>query len=410
MLLDLYRVHPETKNTLIESIESFDGRLWLSYQAAKEFIRNINKVKSDSKKIFPEIKTIQEDLCDTLKTATQKIISKKVLNKEFIQEFESKALVLLEELREHLDSSETKHIEELKTDSILNWVSNSFDNAIGEPIPDEERASWNAEAQKRIEKKVPPGYMDKDKGDERQYGDIFLWKQVLLKANESKQHIILVTSEQKEDWWERHSGKTSGQRIEMLEEAHRLIGEDGKKIIVLQTQKFIELAALRRGDGKIDQQTAAAIDEFSNLQERTYKLVNIDDQQVEFASDIENKGLLIVTIRRSARNFTASGRLTPMMTQPPTVEASLISHPEKTPPFQMKAGTGTRYDFNIHIKSATSSPLPVGQYIFNYRASCDYHIFSVEDVFNLDDVMKISLSDIEEADPEERSEDSPSKQ
>ena len=40
VLLDLYRYHESTRNSLINSLKEFKGRLWLSNQAAEEFIRN----------------------------------------------------------------------------------------------------------------------------------------------------------------------------------------------------------------------------------------------------------------------------------------------------------------------------------------------------------------------------------
>ncbi|WP_303875685.1 PIN-like domain-containing protein [Stutzerimonas kunmingensis] len=40
VLLDLYRYHENTRNSLLESIAAFDGRVWLSHQAATEFFRN----------------------------------------------------------------------------------------------------------------------------------------------------------------------------------------------------------------------------------------------------------------------------------------------------------------------------------------------------------------------------------
>ena len=40
VLLDLYRYHPKTRDSILQSIEIFKERLWLSHQAAIEFFRN----------------------------------------------------------------------------------------------------------------------------------------------------------------------------------------------------------------------------------------------------------------------------------------------------------------------------------------------------------------------------------
>jgi hypothetical protein len=40
VLLDLYRYHPETRDALFRALRAFQGRLWISHQAALEFVRN----------------------------------------------------------------------------------------------------------------------------------------------------------------------------------------------------------------------------------------------------------------------------------------------------------------------------------------------------------------------------------
>lgn len=75
----------------------------------------------------------------------------------------------------------------------------------------------------------------------------------------------------------------------------------------------------------------------------------------------------------------------------PKIEASLLDAPPGAPQHRLKAGTGTRYDFNIHAKCVGPTPFPAGIYVFKYRASCEYDIFKSADIFDLDDVMTISL-------------------
>ncbi len=73
-----------------------------------------------------------------------------------------------------------------------------------------------ADGKIRYENKIPPGFKDAEKASkgedsyyyfdglrfERQYGDLILWKQLLLKASdENVDNIIFITDDSKEDWW-----------------------------------------------------------------------------------------------------------------------------------------------------------------------------------------------------------------
>jgi hypothetical protein len=78
VLLDLYRVHSDTRALLMNSISAFSGRLWISNQAASEFIKNTNTVKYSSKKIFREVKDINEKLKNSTTSAIKEIVGKKV--------------------------------------------------------------------------------------------------------------------------------------------------------------------------------------------------------------------------------------------------------------------------------------------------------------------------------------------
>lgn len=61
VLLDLYRYHKTTREALIEAIKKFEGRLWLSHQAAEEFFRNRKKTIVSSVSSYDSaIKKIRE--------------------------------------------------------------------------------------------------------------------------------------------------------------------------------------------------------------------------------------------------------------------------------------------------------------------------------------------------------------
>jgi hypothetical protein len=119
-----------------------------------------------------------------------------------------------------------------------------FDGCVGSPPSDLEVAELRKESERRIKEKIPPGYEDAKKDGTGSHGDYFVWRQVLQQAKASAKPVILVTSERKEDWWERAHGKTVGPRHELLEEAHRV---SGQRLLIYQTDSFVERATKRAG-------------------------------------------------------------------------------------------------------------------------------------------------------------------
>jgi hypothetical protein len=76
-----------------------------------------------------------------------------------------------------------------------------------------------------MESKIPPGFLDSKKDGLRPHGDYFMWRQILDYAAKEKKPVIFVTSEGKEDWWEKTSGKTTGLHYELLKEAYEKTGQ-----------------------------------------------------------------------------------------------------------------------------------------------------------------------------------------
>lgn len=74
------------------------------------------------------------------------------------------------------------------------------------------------DGKKRYEDKIPPGYLDTEKGDFDQFGDLIFWNQIIDNAITTNRPVILITSDLKEDWWFIHSGSKLGPRMELIAE------------------------------------------------------------------------------------------------------------------------------------------------------------------------------------------------
>lgn len=209
VLLDLYRVNANTRKTLMKAIESFGDRIWLSHQAALDFINNVDIVKFNSKGIFDSIYITLDKMNKDIDESLTKIIGEKVLDKTKINRFRSRINRVLEDIKKFIDKNKSTHIDELKTDTILDWVLDRFNNKVGSQFKNID--DIRKEAEERLENKTPPGYKDNEKDGDKKYSDFYLWKQVLTYAKNKELPMILVTSEKKKIGGKSAQAKLLGQ-------------------------------------------------------------------------------------------------------------------------------------------------------------------------------------------------------
>ncbi|MBK8212714.1 MAG: hypothetical protein IPK71_03110 [Myxococcales bacterium] len=244
VLLDLYRFHPATRDALIQALRAFNGRLWLSHQAASEFVRNRARAAAA---VAKELGDADSDL-GTLEVATRKatddLRGRRPLPREVGLKLKAEVEAAIRTAKVSIEEARTRNADGGSTDAVLDDVMSLFDGSVGAAPDDVELADLHKEAERRIKEKVPPGYEDARKDGGNAHGDYLVWHQVLQQAKSSAKPVILVTSERKEDWWERAHGKTVGPRHELLDEAHRVAGQT---VLIYQTDSFVERAAKRTG-------------------------------------------------------------------------------------------------------------------------------------------------------------------
>ncbi|WP_268795481.1 PIN-like domain-containing protein [Paenibacillus sp. Leaf72] len=96
---------------------------------------------------------------------------------------------------------------------------------VGQPFSYREKLALFTEGDSRFLRKLPQGYMDekeKDKKDEtktQKFGDLIVWKQQLLFAEESGRPVVFITNDNKPDWWKlNQDGRPESPRPELIEE------------------------------------------------------------------------------------------------------------------------------------------------------------------------------------------------
>ena len=365
VLLDLYRYHEDTRAAILKSISQFEGRVWLSYQVSEEFFRNRNKVIlssggafSEAEKSVNEMETISNDKIQSL--LNNRIIPDNIaINlKDSLDTAFADALKAISEAKEEYPDYRNR-------DPILDKIAELVADRIGESYTGERLSAVLKEAKRRKDAKIPPGYKDSGKDGDKPFGDFVMWRQILDYAKEHGKPVIFVTSEQKEDWWEKASGKTIGPHHELLREAFQ---ETGQKILFYRTDRFLEFASKRSGE-EASEKAVTEVRELAKKRLNRTSLIGAVEQEVETATEGWQTGTLTIELVRRAYKFTCSGHFDPEMTDVPILEVKLLQAPANMPTHIVRGGTGTSFDFNIHVKSTEfGEMLPTGKYVFAYSA------------------------------------------
>lgn len=127
-------------------------------------------------------------------------------------------------------------------DMILLSLETLLQGKVGDPLDESSLSQAIKEGKRRIEAKIPPGYMDKKKeghGDAFELGDYLLWLQVKQEAQKRAKDVLLVTGDVKEDWWRTHHQIALGPRNELAEE---LLLEAGVHLYMLKPDRLLRYA------------------------------------------------------------------------------------------------------------------------------------------------------------------------
>jgi hypothetical protein len=226
-LLDLYRFSERARNEYFKVLEELRPRLFITHQAASEFYRNrLSVVESRL--------GAAEEKCTEIKKPLDTVIEKirEFANRYQIDERERQRLIgLVGSLSSDLSDSilaagaydMTNEQVKNATDSVLGRVESLLDERIGNALSDAAYKQAVAEATRRREARIPPGYADvKKKSPEQQAGDYLVWRQLINEAQLHGRPVLLVTDESKEDWvLEGPSGQILGPRPELVLEMRK---------------------------------------------------------------------------------------------------------------------------------------------------------------------------------------------
>ena len=275
LLTSLYKHSKETRDAILDQIEILKDRIILPYHAAYEFNKNRYKVIFDQQALFDTfIKNI-----NIVENEIKSVTKHPFLSKELSEE----AFTLFDKLKEQVNIEKTFFIEIFKNDIIYDKISDLFFGKISEKFSDEIIEKIHEEGEKRYAAKIPPGYKD-EKKVENKFGDLIIWKHIIeIGKKAPEKGIIFISDDRKEDWIWSVNGKDIGARPELAEEISK---EANSNFSLLDVLSFIKLG----GKFSDTQPSVKAINEIEafknqelleekryNTYEEYYKKSNIDN-------------------------------------------------------------------------------------------------------------------------------------
>lgn len=239
VLLSLYRYTEPSRKDLLSILTSMESRIWLPHQVVYEYFENrVSVIKEQTSKYQHLIAQIRKDL--TWLTNELNSLKNKRHSTLPTEQIKKKAIKAYTSVIKEIEVAAKTHPDLLSFDAINDELDSLFAGKIGKAYNEKRYAEIFKEGRERYSKEIPPGYKDKDKEkkglpENKIYGDLIVWRQILDKAKAENSTVVFVTNDLKEDWWDAYKGP----RVELLREFYEFTGQ---KIYILNIDNFLERA------------------------------------------------------------------------------------------------------------------------------------------------------------------------
>ncbi|MEN1990300.1 PIN-like domain-containing protein [Paenibacillus hubeiensis] len=239
-LLNLFRYPKESRDAMLEILESIKERIWIPHQVALEYHVNLETVlyeqKDQYEKLEKECVSELQKLISKLKNLKHSNINTNIM----VESLEQSSDLIKKEL-----STQREEQPDLLT--IKDKINDLIGDNIGPEFTQDELNEIFSEGNERYENNVPPGYADSKKNKlyfhkglqyQAAYGDLIFWKQILNYAtNQDVKSIVLISDDRKEDWILVVNGEKKGIHPYLINEFNNVSG--GKLFNSYNSVQFI---------------------------------------------------------------------------------------------------------------------------------------------------------------------------
>ena len=256
VLLDLYRFRPQTSRDLIKTLRSLGDRLVVPHQALREFWHRRQRSQDSPGGATKAATDALDKSGRSIHDALDRWAKAVGVDDDEVSDLIARVDDFLGELKGELQNVSQDASTERGGDPILEQLEEILAGRVTSPLAPEEWAECVAEANRRIEAGNPPGYMDADKQDgdlpEGGAGDYLVWYEATRYAKEQAQDLLIVTRDQKPDWWWRQKTDFIGPRPELTLEYHQLTG---RRLFMMRPADLLTRASVL--DIEVDQASSA---------------------------------------------------------------------------------------------------------------------------------------------------------
>lgn len=225
VLLNLYRYNESTRDDLLGVLRGLDGRLWVPHQVLREFWRNrlgvLASRGASTDQALAALGKQQRATSDTIQQWAKATAIESGDRDSLLEKIAALHIALEGEIRAHAPSAPAV-VGGAVSEPVLVQLESLLAGKAGKAPA---AAEWQAavkEGNARVARQEPPGYLDADKASsdlpEGAAGDYLVWLQTIEEAARRSLDVLLVTGDEKEDWWWRHRSEFLGPRVELVAE------------------------------------------------------------------------------------------------------------------------------------------------------------------------------------------------
>ncbi|XYH99461.1 PIN domain-containing protein [Sorangium sp. So ce1128] len=196
MLLNVYRYSAKARKEFLNILSSPEvaPRIWIPYQVALEYHRNLDEVRYEQVRKCIDIKQQVEKWGQSSRAGDHKTRAEQLstLVNQFVEEAD-------------------KDYRHPDREALIERIAELFEGKVGPEWDQERLKKLYKQGEDRYKDEIPPGFKDRQqkKGDDK-YGDLVIWFQIIEEAKQRKKPVIFVIDDRKEDWWLDIGGKTVG--------------------------------------------------------------------------------------------------------------------------------------------------------------------------------------------------------
>jgi hypothetical protein len=251
VLTGIYRRSEEARDAQYKMMVELGDRLWVPHRVIYEFLDNRAKIVHEQAQLYAACIGELQGMLANFEVATKHpFLSEKVYS-----EFNSVSQKVIAEL----EVNRAFHDNRITDDDVKLKLAEILDGKVGPPFTEERIVEIVKDGEVRYAQNIPPGFEDraKHKGSNiteeirKRYGDLIIWYQVIEQAKAKQLPVILITGDQKPDWWAEQSGKKLGPHPALIDEFKTLTGQD---FYLYSYHSFLNFA-----NQYLNQKTSAAV-------------------------------------------------------------------------------------------------------------------------------------------------------